>query len=110
MKVLLKKSEAAEPFTFSFVDDGGKMVVKSENYAAKKSAENGIESVKKNAQIDGRYEMKDAKNGKFYFNVKASNGQIVGTCALFVSDADRATAASLLKRAGPPAPVDDQTA
>jgi len=110
MKVLLKKSQAAEPFTFSFVDDGGKMVVKSENYAAKKSAENGIESVKKNAQNDGRYQMSEAKNGKLYFNLKASNGQIVGTSALFDSDADRTAAVALLKSEGPNAPVDDQTA
>ena len=52
MKAILKKSQASEPFTFSFVDDAGKMIVKSENYAAKKSAQNGMESVKKNSQTD----------------------------------------------------------
>ena len=44
MKALLKKSSAAEPFSFSFVNDEGKMVLKSENYKAKDSASKGINS------------------------------------------------------------------
>ena len=102
MEVILKKSEAAEPFTFRFMKDG-KVVVKSENYKAKSSAVNGIESVKKNSQLDERYELKESKNGKFFFNVKASNGQIVGTSALFDSDAERAKAIALLKAEAPKA-------
>ena len=101
MKAVLKVSQAKEPFSFSFVDDAGKTVVKSENYAAKKSAMNGIESVKKNCQVDGRYELKESKNGKYYFNVKASNGQIVGTSTLYASEADRESAIALLKKEGP---------
>jgi uncharacterized protein YegP (UPF0339 family) len=109
MKAVLKKSQAAEPFTFSFVDDASKVVVKSENYAAKKSAQNGVESVKRNCQEDSRYELKDAKNGQLYFNLKAGNGQIVATSAMFDTDAERAAAISMLKSKAPDAPVDDQT-
>ena len=108
MKAVLKKSSAQEPFTFSFVDVDGKMVVKSENYAAKKSALNGIESVRKNCQQDGRYEMKEAKNGKYYFNVKASNGQVVATSAMFGSEADRDEAIAKLKNQAPTAELQDQ--
>ena len=106
MKVLLKESKAKEPFSFSFVNDAGKMVVKSENYKAKPSAVNGIESVKKNCQNDARYELKESKNGKFFFNVKASNGQIVGTSALFGSEAERGAAIDDLKAKGPDAAVE----
>ena len=106
MKAVLKESQAKEPFSFSFVDDAGKMVVKSENYTAKKSAINGIESVKKNCQEDHRYELKESKNGKHYFNVKASNGQVVGTSALYASEADRDSAIAMLKKEGPGAEVE----
>ena len=106
MKVLLKESGAQEPFSFSFVDDGGRTIVMSENYKAKASAQNGIESVKKNCQDDGRYEMKESKNGKFYFNVKSSNGQIVGTSTMFNTAADRQAAIAELKAEGPGAPVE----
>jgi len=106
MKAILKVSQAKEPFSFSFVNDAGKMVVKSENYAAKKSALNGIESVKKNCQVEARYELKESKNGKHFFNVKATNGQVVGTSALYASEADRASAIALLKQEGPGAELE----
>ena len=44
MKAMLKKSQAQEPFSFTFTSDDGKALVKSENYTAKKSALNGIAS------------------------------------------------------------------
>ncbi len=44
MKVILSESQAKEPFSFAFVDDEGKTIVRSENYTAKKNALNGIES------------------------------------------------------------------
>ena len=106
MTVTLRKSDAKEPFSFIFVD-GDKTIVKSENYAQKASAKNGIESVKKNSQEDGRYELKESTNGKFYFNLKASNGQIVGTSTMFASDADRTAAIKTLKADSPSAKVED---
>ena len=104
MKVILKESKAQEPFSFSFVDAQGKMIVKSENYKAKSSALNGIESVRKNCQEDGRYELKESKNGKFFFNLKAANGQIVATSTLYATTAERDRAVGALKKDGPKAP------
>jgi hypothetical protein len=109
MNVILKKSEAAEPFSFTFLDAAGKSILRSENYKAKSSVINGIESVKKNCTNDARYEMKEAKNGKVYFNLKASNGQIVATSAMFATAADRDASIAELKSDGPGAAVDDQS-
>ncbi|MGV6858744.1 MAG: YegP family protein [bacterium] len=108
MKVVLKKSDAAEPFTFAFLGGDGKTIVRSENYKEKRSAVNGIESVKKNCVEDKRYEMKESKNGKFFFNLKAANGQAVATSMLFASAADRDKAVAELKGSAPAAEVDDQ--
>ena len=52
MTINLRKSDAKEPFSFIFVNAEGKTIVKSENYAQKPSAKNGIESVRKNCQDD----------------------------------------------------------
>jgi len=109
MNVILKKSDAAEPYTFAFVAGDGKNLLRSENYKAKKSALNGIESVKKNCTNDARYEMKEAKNGKPFFNLKSSNGQIVATSALFDSADARDAAIAELKADAPGTTVDDQT-
>ena len=107
MKAVIKESQAQEPFSFSFVGGDGKVLVKSENYKAKKSALNGIESVRKNSQEDRRYEMKEAKNGKLYFNIKSSNGQVVGTSAMFASAAERDAAIAELKKDAPGAPLEE---
>ncbi len=107
MKIVVKKSQAKEPFTFAFLDEAGKTLVKSENYAAKKSCVNGVESVRKNSQVDSRYECSESKNGKFYFNLKATNGQVVATSALFATEADRTAAISLLKSNATNMPVEE---
>ncbi|MFT5719764.1 MAG: hypothetical protein ACI9W6_000052 [Motiliproteus sp.] len=108
MKIIVKKSQAKEPFTFAFMDGSGKTLVKSENYASRKSCVNGVESVRKNSQIDSRYEMLESKNGKFYFNLKASNGQVVGTSALFASADERSDVISLLKEHAVEMPMEEQ--
>ena len=107
MKVVLKKSQTSEPYTFAFVDNKGKSILRSENYQAKKGALNGIASVKKNCVNDARYEMKETKNGKFFFNVKASNGQIVGTSAFYASMQERSDAVSKLMAEAPNAAVEE---
>lgn len=106
MEVILRKSDANEPFSFIFVA-GEKTIVKSENYAQKSSAKNGIESVKKNSQVDARYELKESTNAKFFFNIKSTNGQVVGTSALFASEAERTSAIDELKSKAPNAKVTD---
>ncbi len=108
MKIVVKKSQAKEPFTFAFLDAAGKTVVKSENYVAKKSCLNGVESVRKNSQVDARYEFCESKNGKYYFNLKATNGQVVGTSALFASEGERSDAISLLKEHAAAMPMEEQ--
>ena len=97
MTIKLRKSDAKEPFSFIFVNAEGKTIVKSENYAQKASAKNGIESVKKKCQEDSRYELKESSNNKAYFNIKSTNGQIVGTSALFDSETERTAAITELK-------------
>ncbi len=107
--VVFNKSDAIEPFSFRFIDDDGAVILKSENYKAKNSALNGIESVKKNAVSEKRYDLKTAKNGKFYFNLKSTNGQIVGTSTMFANEVDRQKAMTLLGGDAASALLDDQS-
>ncbi len=106
MKVVMKKSDAKEPFSWTFQDDG-KSILRSENYKEKRSAVNGIESVKKNCDNDARYELKTSSNGKFFFNLKAANGQIIGTSPMFASDAERRAAIDALKAKAASATVEE---
>lgn len=108
MKAIIKKSQAHEPYSFSFLSADGKTLVRSENYAEKKSALNGIESVKKNCLDEKRYELNTSKDSKFYFNIKASNGQVVATSMLFSTEKDRDNAIAQLKNGASNAAVEEQ--
>ena len=70
---------------FRLVDQAGKTILSSEGYKQKDSALNGIESVKKNLPLPTGIEMKESSNGKHYFNIKSTNGQVVGTSTMFDS-------------------------
>ena len=97
-------------FQFNLKAGNGEVILASEGYTAKPSCLNGIESVKKNASEDKRYERKEAKNGKFFFNLKAGNGQVIGTSEMYESAAGRDKGIESVKRNAPDASTDDQTA
>ena len=64
-----------------------------------------MESVKKNSQEDARFEKLDSKNGKPYFNLKATNGQVIGTSELYESVAARDNGIESVKKNAPDAEV-----
>lgn len=70
---------------FRLINEDGKVLLSSEGYTQKENLLNGIESVKKNIKLPENYEMKTAGNGKHFFNLKAGNGQIISTSAMWDS-------------------------
>ena len=62
-------------FQFNLKASNGEVILTSEGYTTKSACLNGVESVKKNAVEEKRYEKLVAKNGKPYFTLKATNGQ-----------------------------------
>ncbi len=87
-------------FRFRLVADNGKIILASEGYKAKASCLNGIESVRKNSQDESKFERLEAKNGKLFFNLKANNGQVVGTSQMYADKSSMETGiASVVKNA-----------
>lgn len=101
--------DAGGKFRFRLKAGNGEKILASEAYEQKSGAENGIESVKKNAPDDGRYERKTASNGQFMFNLRAANGQVIGTSELYKSASGRDNGIESVKTNAPTASVDDQT-
>lgn len=87
----------------------GETILTSERYTTKAGANNGIQSVKTNSPIDARYVRKNAVNGKPMFNLKAANGEVIGTSETYSSDATREGGITSVKSNGSAAPIDDQT-
>ena len=108
-KFELYKDKAGE-FRFRLKAGNGEIILASEGYKARASAENGIESVKKNAPDDSRYERKDSASGKPMFNLKASNGQVIGTSETYSSASARDNGIESVKKNAPDAAVTDLTA
>ncbi|MDQ6480924.1 YegP family protein [Dyadobacter sp. LHD-138] len=96
-------------YQFNLKADNGQVILASEGYAAKSSCENGIDSVKKNSPDDARYEKNTSKNGKYYFNLKAGNGQIIGSSEMYESTAGRDNGIESVKKNGPTATTTDQS-
>jgi hypothetical protein len=88
---------------FHFVLKAGnaQTVLSSEQYESQASALNGIASVQKNAPADDRYELKTATDGRFFFNLKAANHQVIGSSQMYASEASRKTGIESVKANGP---------
>ncbi|MCD5380569.1 YegP family protein [Candidatus Gracilibacteria bacterium] len=67
----------------------GEVILASEGYSSKAGCENGIASVKKNASDEARFEKTTTESGKFRFNMKAGNGQVIGTSQSYSSESGR---------------------
>ncbi|KIC35064.1 YegP family protein [Leisingera sp. ANG-M7] len=103
-------TDNAGEFRFRLKAGNGENILASEGYKQKASAENGIASVKKNASDDARYERKETAAGKHMFNLKATNGQVIGTSQSYASASGRDGGIESVKKNAPDAAIDDQTA
>ncbi|MEW7292927.1 YegP family protein [Aquimarina sp. 2304DJ70-9] len=97
------KNKEGSSFHFTLKAKNGQVILSSEVYNSKSAAENGISSVKKNSPEDGRYERKTAKNGKFYFNLKAGNGQVIGSSQMYSSESGMENGINSVKENAPDA-------
>ena len=96
-------------FRFRLKAANGQTILGSEGYSGKSACTNGIESVRKNAGNDSRYERLKAKNGSPYFNLKASNGQVIGNSEMYNSTSAMENGIESVKKNAPDASVDDLT-
>lgn len=95
-------------FQFVLKAGNGQVILASEGYTTKAACDNGIESVRKNSQVEARFDRLEAKNGKFYFNLKATNGQIVGNSEMYESVASRDNGIASVAKNAPDADVKEE--
>ena len=103
------KKRANGEFMFNLKAGNGEIILTSEGYTSKQGCKNGIESVKKHAPDDNNYERKVATNGKYYFTLKARNGEIIGVSEMYNSISSRENGIESVKKNAPIAEVVDLT-
>lgn len=112
---IIKTAKDGQTF-FTLTAGNGEPIGKSEMYKAKSSAENGIASVKKNApkaEVEGeknpKFNIKEGNDGKFYFNLTATNGEIILASQGYAAKASAVNGIESVKKNSQVAEIDDQT-
>ncbi|MEM7161006.1 MAG: YegP family protein [Bacteroidota bacterium] len=100
MKFEIYQSEKSKEYYFRLKAGNGEKVLASEGYSQKAGAQNGVQSVMKNCSDSNCYEMKQASNGKDYFNLKSTNGQVIGTSQMYASSDGCKNGMDVVKKAG----------
>jgi len=112
---ILKQAKDGQTY-FTLTAGNGEVIGKSEMYKAKDSALNGIESVKKNAQkaeaegaTNPKFNIKEGNDGKFYFNLTATNGEIILASQGYKAKDSALNGIESVKKNSQAAEIDDQT-
>lgn len=109
MKALIKKNGAENSYSFTFVSDDGTVVLKSEKYKAKDSADKGVRAVIKNCTNDKRIILETAVDGRHYYSIKSGNGLIVATSVMYSTEQERAASLSQLRSQAIDSPTQEKT-
>lgn len=96
-------------FYFRLKAGNGEIILGSEGYTTKANCHKGIASVQKNAPEMNRYEKKNSDSGKYSFNLKATNGQVIGTSQSYKTESGRDNGIASVAKNAPDAKVVDLT-
>lgn len=81
----LKKAKNGQ-FHFNLKATNGEIILSSEMYVSKASAENGIASVQSNAAHEAQYEIRQSSSNQPYFVLKAKNHQVIGVSEMYSAE------------------------
>ena len=96
-------------FQFNLKATNGQVILTSEGYTTKAACLNGIESVRKNSKTEARFEKKVASNGKPFFDLKATNGQIIGSSQMYANEKNMLNGVASVKKNAIDSPIVDLT-
>lgn len=95
-------------YQFNLKAGNHQVILTSEGYSSLDGCKNGIESVKENANRDDQFERKESSNGKAYFNLKSTNGQIIGKSEMYESKSAMENGIESVMKNAPEATVDQE--
>lgn len=96
-------------FRFRMLDALGENLLASEGYKEKRSAFNGIASIKKNCLIAERFVRKKMVDGRGYFVLKARNHEVIAKARSYENEAGVDSGIATVMREAPDAEIVDLT-
>jgi uncharacterized protein len=100
-------SRKNDEFQFNLKASNGEVILTSQGYTTKAHCMKGIESVKHNASDPSKFERLISENGKPYFNLKAANGEVIGTSQMYESEAACMHGVESVRNNAPDAGIED---
>ena len=107
--VLIKNKKLDQPYHWVLKAPNHEVILKSENYASKHGALNGIESTQKHCPFDENYQRLEASDASHYFNLKAKNHEIIGTSETYTTKVMRDHGIEAVKNYGITSYIKDET-
>lgn len=93
-------------YYFNLKASNGEVLITSEGYTSKAGCMNGVDSVKINAVRGDQFIEKTSSNGKYYFNLKSQNGQIIATSQMYSNKNAMLEGIAAVRRYAPNATLD----
>jgi hypothetical protein len=103
------KQAANGKYHFNLKAGNGEIILSSQMYEDKSGAENGIDSVKRNAAEDEMFDRLTSESGDPYFVLKAKNAQVIGRSEMYSSTSARDNGIESVKRNAIDASINDKT-
>jgi hypothetical protein len=103
---ILRKSTNGQ-FHFNLTAANNKIILSSETYRNKASAQVGIQSVRANCAADGHYQRRTSAKGQAYFVLIAANKEVIGGSEMYSSKAAMERGIASVKRNGRKAAIRD---
>ncbi|MCP4445424.1 MAG: YegP family protein [Myxococcales bacterium] len=72
-------------YYFNLKAANGEIVLQSQAYGSEAAAMNATFAIVDSGALKGSYDIEKAKEGQYYFNLKAANGEIIGTSEMYYS-------------------------
>lgn len=94
---------------FNLKAGNGEIILTSERYKQKASAENGIRSVQTNSADENRFEVRESTRKEPYFVLKAANGEVIGRSEMYSSNAAMRNGIESVKKNGSSTDIRDLT-
>ncbi|MEO9806536.1 MAG: YegP family protein [Reichenbachiella sp.] len=76
-------------FYFHLKAGNGEVILASQGYTTKANCQKGVHSVSTNSKDEGNFAKKKSKDGKNYFVLMATNGQVIGNSQMYTTSSAR---------------------
>lgn len=107
-KFVISKNTNGE-FKYEFLDQFEQLIFGKSGYKNKSMCLTVIESIKRNSQEDSKFYRKRTADNECYFNLKSSNGQIIGISKIYKDKVAREEAIQLVKTTSTDALIEDHS-